>query len=59
MYGFERIAPTTMEEMQTTSAALATLAEKENELSISSQVRFLLSHVNCMLLQIRFFRISF
>lgn len=38
LYGFERVAPTTMEEMQTTSAALATLAEKDNELSQAAQV---------------------
>jgi len=41
LYGFERIAPATMEEMQTTSAALATLAEKENELSQNAQVKYI------------------
>ena len=38
MHGFERINPTTLEEMQTTSAALAILAEKETELSQAAQV---------------------
>lgn len=38
LYGFERIAPATMEQMQTAGAALATLSEKENELSQKAQV---------------------
>ena len=37
-YGFERVNPATLEEVQTAGSALATLAEKKDELSQAAQV---------------------